>query len=68
MEEHQQGRSKSTACRRPFVCVFVEYYYSRKDAMRRELYFKTTAGRRTLKLMLHESLKEIKVESDSLLT
>jgi predicted GIY-YIG superfamily endonuclease len=53
---------KSTACRRPFKVVLVEYYYSKKDAMRRELYFKTSAGRRILRLMLSESLSEINDE------
>ncbi|MBL0098592.1 MAG: GIY-YIG nuclease family protein [Bacteroidetes bacterium] len=55
MEEHAEGRSQSTACRRPFVCVFVEYYYSKKDAMRREVYFKTSTGK-SAGLMLSESL------------
>ncbi|MBK9638822.1 MAG: GIY-YIG nuclease family protein [Bacteroidetes bacterium] len=59
MEEHEQGRSKSTSCRRPFICVFVEYYFSKKDAMRREEYFKTSAGKRVLRLMLTESLLEL---------
>jgi putative endonuclease len=59
MEEHYEGRSKSTACRRPFVCVFCEYYLSKSDALRREQYFKTTAGKRVLRLMLQESLSVI---------
>ncbi|MBK7684178.1 MAG: GIY-YIG nuclease family protein [Bacteroidia bacterium] len=62
MGEHKEGRSKSTASRRPFKVVLVEYYYSKKDAMRRELYFKTSAGRRILRLMLSESLSEINDE------
>ena len=63
MEEHAEGRSQSTACRRPFVCVFVEYYFSKKDAMRREVYFKTSTGKRVLKLMLSESLAEVLIQS-----
>jgi putative endonuclease len=59
MSEHENGRSKSTACRRPFVCVFVEYYVSQSDALRRELYFKTSMGKRVLRLMLTESLLEL---------
>ena len=55
MEEHAEGRSKSTKCRRPFVCVFCEYYLSKSDALRREQYFKTTVGKRVLRLMLQES-------------
>ena len=61
MEEHEQGKSKSTACRRPFICVFVEYYLSKKDALRREKYFKTSGGKRVLRLMLTESRLEIKL-------
>ena len=56
MEEHAQGRTTSTACRRPFVPIFCEYYFAKSDALRRELYFKSSAGRRTLRLMLKESL------------
>jgi putative endonuclease len=59
MQEHEQGKTKSTACRRPFVCVFVEYYMLKSEALRRELYFKTTAGRRVLRLMLYDSLISI---------
>jgi putative endonuclease len=58
MEEHEQGKSKSTACRRPFVCLFVEYYFSKADALRREKYFKTSGGKRVLRLMLTDSLLE----------
>ena len=57
--EHQSGNSKSTAPRRPLKLIFCEYYLSKEDALRREKYFKTTAGKKTLKLMLRESLKEI---------
>ena len=59
MSEHENGNSKSTACRRPFVCVFVEYYLSQSDGLRRELYFKTSTGKRVLRLMLIESLLEL---------
>jgi hypothetical protein len=41
---------------RPIICVFCEYYLSKSDAIRREQYFKTTAGKRVLRLMLQESL------------
>ena len=59
MEEHQHGKSKSTACRRPFICMFVEYYRSKKDALRREKYFKTSGGKRVLRLMLSENFRAI---------
>jgi len=60
MQEHAEGRSKSTASRRPFVCVFCEYYICKSDALRRETYFKTTAGKRVLRLMLFDSLRTMK--------
>jgi len=58
MEEHEEGNSKSTACRRPFICLFVEYYFSKKDVMRHEEYYNTSAGKSILRLMLQESLLE----------
>jgi putative endonuclease len=58
--EHEQGKSKSTAPRRPFVPMLCEYYFSKKDSLRREEYFKTSAGKRTLRLMLQEILIEVK--------
>lgn len=57
LDEHNQGRNNSTAPRRPFVLVHAEYYLAKNDAERRELYLKTTKGRRTLKLMLPDSLR-----------
>lgn len=55
-EEHQQGRNTSTASRRPFRLIHAELYASKEDALRRESYLKTAKGRRTLRLMLRESL------------
>ncbi|MFA6260575.1 MAG: GIY-YIG nuclease family protein [Bacteroidia bacterium] len=59
MSEHSEGKSKSTAPRRPFVPIFCEYYYVKSDALRRELYFKTDAGKRVLRLMLYDSLRVV---------
>jgi predicted GIY-YIG superfamily endonuclease len=36
--------------------IFCEYFLSKADAQRREKYFKTTKGKRTLKLILKNSL------------
>ena len=59
LAEHEQGRSKSTACRRPFRLLFCEHYVSKSDALRREAYFKTTKGKRVLRLMLRESFNDV---------
>ena len=60
LTEHIKGYSKATAPRRPFELVFAEFYKAKGDALRRESYFKTQKGKRTLRLMLKESLQEIK--------
>ena len=57
LTHHFKGYSFATSFRRPFTLIFCEYYYSKKDALKREKYFKTTAGKKTLRLMLRESLE-----------
>jgi len=56
ISEHHRDNSKSTSSRRPLRLIFYECYLSKADAMRREEYFKTSAGKRVLRLMLKESL------------
>jgi len=60
LTDHFNGQSKSTASRRPFKLLFCEYFLSKKDALRRERYFKTNPGKKSLKLITRESLKLIK--------
>ena len=57
--QHGNGEVKSTAPRRPLKLIYFEAHLSKHDALRREKYFKTTAGKRTLKLVLRESMKEL---------
>jgi putative endonuclease len=59
IKDHNNGHTISTSKRRPLKLVFCEFYISKKDAMRREKYLKTSQGKRMLKLMLRESLNEI---------
>ncbi|HCC22810.1 TPA: excinuclease ABC subunit C [Candidatus Falkowbacteria bacterium] len=56
--EHQRGENVSTAKRLPMILVFYEAYLSKKDALRREKYFKTTKGKTTLRQMIRETLVE----------
>ena len=56
MQEHAQGKPKSTALRRPFIVMMCEHFMSKEDALRRETYFKSTKGRRSLIIMLHRAL------------
>jgi putative endonuclease len=55
LAEHNAGESLSTAPRRPFELLFCEHYRSKSDALRRETYLKTSAGRRALQIMLRDS-------------
>jgi len=56
LSEHKQGRNISTAKRLPLKLIFYESFLSEKDARRREKYFKITKGKKTLRLMLRETL------------
>ena len=59
LSNHNAGKTKSTSKRRPLRLVFCEYFYTKRDAVRRERYFKTTQGKRMLKLLIRQTLKEI---------
>ena len=54
---HFNGHVAATASRRPLELIYCEYHRTRADALRREKYFKTTAGKKALKLMLRDSIK-----------
>ena len=56
LAEHESGQSPATAPRRPFMLIFCEHYRSKKDAIRREQYFKTSKGKRALQLMLQDTM------------
>lgn len=59
LTSHFHGNSQATKFRRPFKLLFCEYFDSKKDALRREKYFKTTSGKRSLKLILRESFAKL---------
>ncbi|MCK9614458.1 MAG: GIY-YIG nuclease family protein [Candidatus Omnitrophica bacterium] len=56
--EHERGSTWTTARLPGFELIFCEYFVSRLDAVRREKYFKTTKGKRSLKLILRDSLND----------
>ncbi len=56
--KHQKGRVKSTKNRKPLKLIFYEAYLNKKDAIRRERYFKTSKGKTTLRQMLKNFLEE----------
>ena len=60
LTEHFNGRNQATAPRRPLRLIYCEYHASATDAHRREKYFKTTAGKKALALMLRDSLDRLR--------
>jgi len=49
LRDHSAGRVTSTRNRRPFVLIYFESMMLREDALKREKYFKSAAGRNYLK-------------------
>ena len=63
LDEHNNGRNQSTAFMRPLICIFAEYFLFESDAERRESYFKTTMGKKAIRLMLTSTLIKLGYES-----
>lgn len=59
IETHNAGGNKSTAYRRPLKLIFCEYYLFEVDARKREMYFKTTMGKKAIRLMLAGTLEKL---------
>jgi len=66
VRNHNAGGTKSTSYRRPLELIFCEFYVFEEDARKRELYFKTNMGKRTLKLMLKTTLDKLGYKNLSL--
>lgn len=56
-KQYLSGNVKTTSRSDDYKLVFYEAYLSKKDAVRREKYLKSTKGKRTLTKMLLESMK-----------
>jgi putative endonuclease len=56
LAEHQPGEVPSTAGRRPLELAYYEACRSRAYAMRREVYLKSTWGKRYLRVRLQDYL------------
>ena len=57
-KEHNNKEELSTKHYAPFELIHYEAYRNKKDAERREQYFKTTKGKTTLRYMLREYFTE----------
>ncbi|MDP3052398.1 MAG: GIY-YIG nuclease family protein [bacterium] len=49
LKEHNFGESKYTKLTKPFVLIYKEEYQTRKEAVQRELFFKSGKGREWIK-------------------
>ncbi len=56
VQEHQSSKVFATKGRKPLKLVYYEAYLNKKDALKREKYFKTDKRKRSLRLMLKNYL------------
>ena len=49
LSEHRSGKTKTTKLMQNIVIVYQEQFQTREEARKREVYFKTAAGRKFLK-------------------
>jgi putative endonuclease len=62
LKEHNSGSEFSTKPYIPYELIHYEAYINEKDAKRREMYFKTTKGKTTLRTMLKEYFENVIVK------
>ena len=56
IKRHKAGKVNATKNRLPVTLIFYEVYLCKSDAKRREKYFKTTKGKKALRLILRNSI------------
>ena len=59
IEEHKQEKVKSTKSRLPIKLLCYEAYPTKKEALLRERYLKSSDGKKDIRKRLQYSLKEI---------
>jgi putative endonuclease len=59
IKRHNAAGNKSTSSRIPLKLIFCEFYLFASDARKRENYFKTTMGKKAVRLMLSDTLKQM---------
>ncbi|KAA0206849.1 GIY-YIG nuclease family protein [Candidatus Uhrbacteria bacterium] len=58
-DEHSKGLVESTRHRRPLILLAYESYWLRSEAVRREMYLKSSDGKKDIRKRVYESLKEL---------
>ena len=61
--QHNEGKTIRTAGRRPLQLIYYEAHLRKEDALRRESYFKTNSGKRTLQIVLKSTLDQFDYQS-----
>ncbi|MCE3227352.1 MAG: excinuclease subunit [Bacteroidetes bacterium] len=59
IKSHNNGENISTKSRIPLELIFCEFYLFKEDALDREKYFKTSMGKKAIKLMLKTTLDKL---------
>jgi len=62
ISKHNYGEVISTKGRRPFKLIYSEMCLSKKDALHRERYLKTSWGKRYIKSRLRSYLKDVTIK------
>ena len=56
--EHQSGKNHTTKRMGKIKLIFYEAFLSKEDSIRRERYLKTSSGKKSLKLIIRESIMQ----------
>ena len=59
IQEHENGKVRSTRAYGPVKLLHYEAYTLQSDAMRRERFLKTTEGKRLLRKQIRDVLEEV---------
>ena len=62
-EQHAKGNEFATSCRGPWKLIYYEAYMEQPDALGRERYLKSGAGRRFLRAQLAHYLRKNPIRS-----
>ncbi len=57
LEEHNSGKDKSTSWRKPFELYYSEQFDNRKEAVRREMFFKNMRNRTFFNKLISGDIK-----------
>jgi putative endonuclease len=58
LKEHNRGYSKTTKPYAPFEVILIEEFETRAEARAREIFLKTTSGKRFLRKLLTEKIRK----------